>query len=299
MEGAPERREISVDVRELLRTPEQVFDSDLKKAREESRQVAERLKRMGERRREGRGVEINIAGRGLAKTIQIAWAEWRDQKAMMLSLDPITEGMGVESGVFGYRGRYGIASRIEGEFKYDGNDSLKVASLEDLFMVPRDISLIVMPTVERWAVGVDELSMAYRNARTLYMGLGFLLSGREAHKWMLVGMHEAGHLPDEGDENVAWTKANRNYARLTRGNKARIKAIVEGKFHGRFGLLEKPGRRSRDITIGKIVQYGLVSHALAGNAWVSERWMDKSRRIMDEFSERIVEAREAFDGLVY
>ena len=300
MERYPQGPELSRETLEILRTPEQVFDSNIEKARKESERVAERLRQIREEHKNSRGVEFDLEskiGRGMAKTIQITWADWRDQRGMMLSLDPITEGSGPESGVFGYKGRYGLAKRVKNGFEYE-NGTSGVLTLERLFMVPEGISLIVRPTMVRWAIGADELSMPYGDkTKTLYMGLGFLLLGGKGHKWMHIGMHEAGHLPDENDENKAWTTANRNYASLTRGDKERIRQIVMGKGRGRFDLLEKPFYGSGP-TIGKIAKYGLVSHALGGDAKVPDAWLKGAGRTMEEFGDKIIEAQQAFDSFI-
>jgi len=302
MEGYPRGPEISRETVELLKTPEQVFDSDLEKAKKEAEKVAERILRSDGSHRQSRGVEVDIdsesveSRRGSKPAIQITWAGKFDKQGIMLSLDPISEGKGIESGVLAYKGSYGVAKRNQaGEFDLI-DDPSKTLSLEKLFQVPQGIDLYIKPTITRWAIGQDELSFLWgENARTLYMGLGFLLLGEKGHKWMYIGMHEAGHLPNENDENKAWTAANLNYASLYRGKKEIIKQIISSQNHGRFDILEKPSY-GNNLTIGKIVKYGLVSHALAGNAKIPEQWTENSKITMDEFGRKIVEAQEAFDS---
>lgn len=136
--------------------------------------------------------------------------------------------------------------------------------------------------------------MGRKRQNPLY-GPGFLLLGEKGHKWMHIGMHEAGHLPNENDENKAWTTANSNYASLYHGNKEIINQIISGRSRGRFDLLEKPSY-GNNLTIGRIIRYGLVSHALTGNAKIPEQWTKNSKRIMDEFRRKIVEAQQAFNS---
>lgn len=302
MEGYPRGPEISRETAELLKSPEQVFDSDLEQAKKEAQKVAERILRNKGSHRESRGVEVDIetesaeSKKRSKRSIQITWAGMSDQRGIMLSLDPISEGKGIESGVLAYKGRYGVAKRnSHGEFDLV-NDASKILSLEELFHVPSGMDLYVKPTVTRWAIGQDEVSlMRGENARTLYMGMGFLLLGEKGHKWMHIGMHEAGHLPNENDENRAWTTANTNYAGLYHDQKESIQRIKNGQDHGKFDLLEKPFYGT-DLTIGKIMRYGLVSHALAGNARIPYQWAENAKRTMSEFGRKIVEAQEAFDS---
>lgn len=62
----------------------------------------------------------------------------------------------------------------------------------------------------------------------------------------------------------------------------------------RFDILRKPFW-AKDMTIGKIMRYGLVSHALAGNAKIPQPWQDSSRSTMERFREAITDATEVFD----
>lgn len=216
-------------------------------------------------------------------SIQIAWPI-TDSSSYLLELDPIQIGRGIEArDVIAYKGAYGRAKKDRSEWKFQ-----KQTGLEELFGVPNGLEIYVKPTIDRWAVGKDELSLAFgENARTLYMGLGFLLLG---HQWMHIGMHEAGHLPDGANENEAWFRANKLYASRHKKDK---KKIIEGKNTGQFELLQKPNNSSPNPkpTIGKIMQYGLVSHFIGGTK-IPEHW--KPREIMEEFQTVIKTAHQAY-----
>lgn len=70
MEGYPRGPELSRETLEVLKTPEQIFDSDREKAEKEAEKVAERLRRMREKQKQGRGIEVDIEakiGGSLAK----------------------------------------------------------------------------------------------------------------------------------------------------------------------------------------------------------------------------------------
>ena len=77
-----------------------------------------------------------------------------------------------KKGVFGYTGSYGTAAKGRNGYKF----SEKV-SLEELFAVPNDLTLIVHPTINRWAIeiGVDPAAAAAfgKDVRNMYMEWGF------------------------------------------------------------------------------------------------------------------------------
>lgn len=120
---------------------------------------------------------------------------------------------------------------------------------------------------------------------------------------MHIGDHEAGHLKEckggsiqlDTDENRAWTKSNRAYAKRHRPRK---KQIVAGKTTGLFELLQKPTRYGDEVTIGKIVKWGLVSHSLVNNAHIPKSWESKKREIMREFRNIIASAHDAFEYMM-
>ncbi|MEK7161945.1 MAG: hypothetical protein AAB729_04635 [Patescibacteria group bacterium] len=290
-ERGPRGPEISSETRELLRTPEQVFDSDAEQAERQSREVLDRLMRKGEISRTSGNAELETIeiGRNSAPRIQIAWPSGKNY--FLLNLEPITEGKGAEKGVFGYTGSYGTAAKGRNGYKF----SEKV-SLEELFAVPNDLTLIVHPTINRWAIeiGVDPATAAAfgKDVRNMYMGMGFLLLGQE---WMHVGMHEAGHLPSNPDENLAWKTANEKYAAIHKPIK---QEIIAGKHTGRFGLLKKPESRYYGETprLGDIAKYGLVSHARANNAKVPAQW--NQEQIMYDFQKIISAADEAYEYFI-
>lgn len=290
-ERGPRGSEISSETREQLKTPGQVFDSDKEQAERQSREVMDRLMRKGEIRRTSSNAELETIeiGRNSAPRIQIAWPAGRSY--FLLDLEPITEGKGAEKGVFGYTGSYGPATREKNRYKF----SEKV-SLEELFAVPDDLTLIVHPTINRWAIetGANPATAAAfgKDARNMYMGMGFLLLGRE---WMHVGMHEAGHLPNNPDENLAWKTANEKYAAIHKPIK---QEIIAGKNTGRFGLLKNPESRYYGETprLGDIAKYGLVSHARAHNTKVPAQW--DQEQITRDFQRIISAADEAYEDFI-
>jgi len=251
---------------ELLKTPEQIFDRSPEQARAESEQAIERLVRAGEVHREGRNAEFEIAEAGAhsAPAIQIFWPEKQGTPATLLRLTPISEGKGAERGIFGYRGSYGPAHKTEKGYEFaDGEGK----SLEETLSVPKGMKLVVKPTPLAWAVEKNSLDQSVfgENSRNLYMGLGLLFLGRE---YMFIGMHEAGHLPDNHDENLAWRNASIQYARV---HGPRKEAVIQGTDTGEFDLLKRP-TGERDITAGKIIRAGLSSYARNGRARIPERW---------------------------
>lgn len=204
MESSRGDREISRETSELLKTPEQVFDSDKEKADAQAAEVAKRIMEGRDIRYERSGLSVLVEGKKVEtgvvskKSIKIAWPR-NNQHTTMLQLDPITEGYCAEADVLAYTGRYGVAKKVKEEWEFLDRDSAK--SLEEAFCVPDGKHLLVKPTIDRWAIGKDELSAAYsEDTYTLHMGLGFLLLGEP---WMYIGMHEGGHMPDNHDENLA------------------------------------------------------------------------------------------------
>ena len=270
---------LSVESQEVLSHPEQVFDSDIESARRESEEVRRSLERTGEITRRIEGAEFGSS----AGKIRILWPASSDEATFLL-LDPITEGKGVETGVLGYIGSYGRARKKDSKWEV-----LERQSLEELFGVPDNLKIIVRPTVDRWAVGKDPTTALFgENARTLYMGLGFLLLGQE---WMYVGMHEAGHLHQGPDENKAWTWANKESARRNRPDKERI---IAGESSGQFGILKKPAWYNKAPTIGDLERYGLVSHFMAGNAHIPKHWEKRTETTVRKFKGIIERAQDQY-----
>jgi len=287
MEDGPDL-EPTPELRELMSSPEQAFDSDLKSANREFERLMERLQKTGKIYKSGgRAIfKTTETAQGRPPAIQIAWSE-RNNIYTVLRLSPHVEGKGAEAGVFGYSGEYGVARQKGKNWEYD------LEPLSELYGIPDDLNIIVKPTATRWAIGKDETAITFGDdTRTLYMGLGFLLLGQE---WMHIGMHEAGHLPDTHDENKAWRVANKYYADL---HKLRKEDIVSGKSNSLFELLEKSQPYGNKLTIGQIVQYGLVSHASAGNAKIPKSWEQKSRSIMIDFTRVIERADQAYDHFI-
>lgn len=267
----------------------EVFDSDLERAQQEHRQTLERLRRLGEIERRGRYAEMSVeieGGNIHFPSIQIAWPV-NPSSAYLLQLDPITTGKGMESGIIAYRGSYGTASRDQEAWELDTDD---MVSLESLFGVPPPLNLAIKPTITRWAVAADELAVVMGvNTRTLYVGLGLLLLG---HQWLHIGSHEAGHLPNTTNENEAWFKANKLYARR---HKPRKGSVISGEFRGLFDLLRKPsGWYSPQPTIGEIVKYGLTSHFLGGQVRIPDTWKRDGERTLRTFDQIREEAYEEF-----
>ena len=115
---------------------------------------------------------------------------------------------------------------------------------------------------------------------------------------MYIGIHEGGHVPNDSNgtpnnENLALTIANTKYAALARRHKDKI---LKGETAFRFDILKKPFG-SKDLTIGKVMRYGLVSHALAGDAVIPKPWQDQSSRTMSQFGEKITDAEQAFNAV--
>lgn len=286
---------LSRELPKLREKLHEVFDGSLEKARAEAREVSRILNIENRKTRHTKSVEFAFGGS--EKTIQITWAGPYEEEGMSLCLYPISEGVGPESGVFAYKGRYGLAKRNKaGEFQL--GDNLK--TLEDLYEASNEVEIFVIPTATRWAGGKesDMVALFGENARVMYMGLGFLMLKGNGHNFMLVGGHEVEHINGISDENEAWHKAIEKYARLYKGKKTAIKDIVMGKNRGRFDLLKKPVDEE-DLTIGEIISFGLVSHDQAGDAKAPKQWMKKSRKILDRFWRVVQDAQEKFDEMTY
>lgn len=294
MERGPRRPDISRETLELLECPEEVFDSEPDKAEHQSQEVIERLIRAREISRRSDEVRLDTieTGRTTPPVIEIFWPDKPGALSALLRLTPMSEGKGFESGVFGYTGAYGAAVRKGSVYSFVDNGT----SLEETFGVPEELSVIVKPTIDRWAIesNAQDRTIFGENVRTLYMGLGFLFLGRE---WMFVGMHESGHLPDNDDENVAWNIASRRYARA---HKARKEGIVSGEDTGEFDLLKRPILHGGSPTAGDIIRYGLTSHARNKNAklpsaWAGERMVENT---IEEFKRLILRANGAYEDLI-
>ena len=283
----PSSVRITSESREVLRNPEQVFDSDLERAQRESEKVLDELIRAGRMERRLPGVEFIVEREGAvaAPSIQIICPK-SEAQATQLCLSPLVTSRGPEAGILGYIGTYGIGKR-------KNNSWVPVAArtypLEHIFAAPVGVHFVVMPTVDRWAVGRDVLSLPSGNSYELYMGLGFLLLGE---RWMHIGMHEAGHLPDVDDENEAWHLANTRYAGLHKGSHG---IVIHDNSFGLFDLLTRPDSKfSTHPTIGQIEQYGLTSHFVGGNAWLPRIWRKKADTTIRRFEGIIAEAQRAY-----
>lgn len=279
-------RKISPELLELLKNPLEVFDSPIEKAQKQHRDLMEHLKQRRDVHRIGKELEVSIETVVSASvpTIEIAWPIDRDT-AMLLQLNPITEGKGSEKGVLAYRGIYGLAKKPRLDWQLDPQKSY---SLEQVFGIPDGLNLVIKPTIDRWAIAKDEMAVLFGDkTRTLFMGLGFLFLG---HQWMHIGMHEAGHLPDTHDENKAWEKANTMYARRHRQYK---KEIINQRYLGQFELLKRPNWYSHTPTLGKIMKYGLVSHSFGGTR-IPKHWKADALKTMEDFQSVIQQAHDAY-----
>src|SRR3989344_4577916 len=149
------------DRRELLRRPQEVFDSPLEDAARQHLSVLERLADNLDISRHVGEVDLAVE-RGETRrshpSIKIAWTI-NSKRAWLLSLTPMSEGRGIEAGTFGYVGQYGKATLDENnEWEFSGGP----VSLEQLYKVPAGLRLIVKPTASRWAVGRErEVTMLY------------------------------------------------------------------------------------------------------------------------------------------
>lgn len=296
MEGMPERGpEIRSETLELIRNPEQVFDSSLEKARQEADKVERDLLRIENLHKASGGAEIHIET-SVAETeraiqqssIKIVWASPYEKSGTMLEFIPVSVGKGMEGGLLGYKGFYGYAQRKKDTFQFESNN---IISLENLYKTPENTKLLVHPTVSRWAVGKDLITP--EGMTDLYIGLGMLL---KAEEWMYIGFHEAGHLPSEQDENQAWRKGKVNHASYYRGKKDAISSIAHGKSHGLFGVLKKPSPWVNALTVGRIERLGITSHATIGNAYLPDQWAQKSEESLDDLRRTILNAQFAYDN---
>ena len=298
-EGGPRGLEMTSETAELLRSPERVFDSDFESAQKEARELLERLERIGETDRNNERVRFKTQEflNSQVPQIQVDWPVQKGAEATMLQLTPHVDGHGNEQGIFGYSGQYGTTKGESNLLEFAGEP----ISLKELFGVPDDLEIVVVPTADRWAIEKNGLlSLIYgENTCTLYMGIGFLFRGPE---FMQIGMHEAGHLAGgEGqthtsNENEAWTYANQRYARIHKPKKTQVLA---GQDTGLFRLLKKPQPYSDTRTIGKIAQYGLVSHAMSGgNAHIPQQWERRRDNIMRELRNVIEMANEDYEYFI-
>lgn len=289
-ESGMEGMRLNQETSELTRNPREVFDSNPKSADAESKKIRRLISPEKGLVAAKRQVEVYVAPEkvtGQAENLYLLWPR-NDEYATGLILQPVSEGSGAEAGVMAYTGQYGVAQKEQGHWQFMRDQCV---SLDKAFGVPKGLTLMVKPTVHRWSIGRDELSMLYgENVRTLHLGLGLLLLGEQ---WLYIGRHEAGHLPNTHDENEAWSKANSGFASL---HHKRHKEIVAGADSGLFDILQKPLSRPRYPTIGKVMQYGLTSHYLAGNADIPKIWQDSAEKTMRHFSELILDAQSAFDS---
>jgi len=296
MEEMSERSpEIRSETLELIRNPEQVFDSDLGKARREAERVEGDILRMEGLHKSSRGVEIHIET-PTSKTetttdyppIRVVWANPNEESGTMLELVPIPAGTGGEGAILGYKGYYGNAKRTEKSFTFKNGQKV---GLEALFKAPPSTNFVVHPTVGRWAVGEDIFTPI--GSTDLYMGLGMLLIGEE---WMYIGFHEAGHLPDRAGENKAWTRGKVNHASYYHGKRELTRQMSRGKSQGLFGVLKKPDRWENTNTVGKIERLGITSHAMGGNAKLPEQWAGMAEESLDDLRRVIINAQFAYDN---
>ncbi len=285
------------EVIELQKNPEQVFDSSREAARREYQDFICRIRdreigREDFDRTTSLETYAEKGNSGGAPAIDIVWRKRRT--ATMLRLHPIVEGHGPEKETFGFIGKYGAAQKTD----RGGNEFVdKPESLESLYGAPSWCRFIVKPTVGRFAVGRSVLTEIHgQNACELYLGVGFLLLDQA---WMHVGMHEAGHLPPtikgtSNDENTAWSLGNAVAAVKNRSHKDRL---VTGKSSGLFGVYRDPKkeRYADPVTVGKIVRYGLTSHALAGKAHIPSSWQRRANDTMRELNGEIERAYDKFE----
>ena len=279
--------------------PELVFDAR-KEAAKQHKRVAERLLK-GEIHGKAPGVEILSVEEAEGSNpvpLQVAWFDKSDDSGYLLHLEPITLGKGIEGGIMGYKGYYGAAHREANAWKF--NDNKKIMPLEQILHAPDGVEFIVKPTADEWSVGRDDIvtqSMG-ENIYNLYMGLGFLFLGQQ---WMVIGMHEAGHLFPQPfgtrDEQEAWYQASATYARWHKHNKD---AILAGSTRGLFDLLHKPGDIVDEPSIGEIMKYGMTSHALAdyGQTRIPLAWKNDATNTMRKFDQLITEAQSRYAAMM-
>jgi len=305
----PEEESIEeISILEQLRLhPEWIFDCPIEEAKKEAERVASDLSfkqwrehQLEDERKRAQVKIIRNFESGPEKsgkqTIQIVWSR-DDGKTTMLNLTQLKEGRGGEGTILGHVGEHGEAI-VNDKGKYVFAEG-KSTPLAKLFGIPEVFTVVVVPTEVKWAVERGNplfTSMLGDNCVVIYIGLGTLLMGEE---WMLAGFHEGGHLPQDGnlekpsnDENAAWSVANRRYAQIHEGQK---EGIVRGKIKGLFHLLHRP-TDSSDITIGKLMQWGLTSHWSASqSANIPQHWKRKSNEIIDDLLSHMAKAHEAYE----
>ncbi len=291
---------------ETIRNPELVFTSSLADAQTEHELVQQTLDGLSDRTRHLESSDLLIE-QGLGShhpRIAVRWNKQNDT-ATQLVLHPISGGNGPEAGILGYYGTYDL-------LETDKQSGMQVLSqsipLERLFGAPRNVRFTIKPTLTRWAVGKDEMSILLGNENVwiLYTGLGFLFLGEP---WMLIGFHEAGHIPNNhgGDrvtmrgENEAWSVGKRTYAALHHGKERGV---------GLFDLLQKPqlhyGRNlfaDTNPTIGDIERYGITSHAMDPSVKLPFQWsgkdFSKAIETMNTFQQIIKKAQRAYENLSF
>lgn len=280
-------RRVVSEAEDLSRHPEQVVDSPLNFAGKENERVQSLLDTNNRLHVTTRNAELAYSKkeRGSTSTSPVIRISWpiRGNRAWALELRGISKGQGPESnGVDGYAGNYGIIERGQ-----DSESFVESQSIESLFNFPQNVRVMVKPTVARWAIGQDELAEHYgENVQTLFMGLGLLLVN---HQFMLIGMHEAGHLLAKNidSEMEAWKIGLNNYKKR---HKDRKEGILSGKDTGLFELLQEPSH-DRPI-IGDIVKPSFLFTSDSGD-WGTERKID----ILNKWDRIVQRAEDAFERL--
>lgn len=297
LESSPEfrrRPERSRELERMIERPEQVFDSDLGLASQESKQVIQRLLSKAPFQYESPECDVEVTTAQLSDIkvpiIQFAWMNPNGTAAALL-LEPSKSS--VEPGLV-FEGRFGTASWKRQSWILDKSRDLE---LDTLYGIPERRHVTIAPTISRWAIEYDQPANSHTNERRMYMGIGFLLLGIQ---WMHIGMHEAGHLPDEPNENFAWRSGNTHFAQLHEGQDYRGLRKHNRTTRGLFNLLLPPDRFVAQPTIGDIMRYGLTSHSEAGNpdASIPGQWNTKSNTSLRELRSTIERAHREFENLV-
>lgn len=222
--------------------------------------------------------------------LQIAW-KIDENNALLLHLEPRRIG---EGAIEGYEGYYGSATRSDDGWKFIEGDKRR---LEEVFGAPENIQLLIRPTVDGWSIGRDTLAVIEERFAVygLQMGLGFLLLGPQ---WLLIGMHELGHIfpqPNEtDDEREAWLQALRYYAKLHKGIRDQI---LDGANPGLFNLLVRKEKREENApTIGDIVRLGMVSHFRGSQPGllIPPSWRENADNTLVELTKITQRARQAY-----
>lgn len=163
------------ELEKLLTSPEQVFDSDLDEAKKQSDQVLDRLKLLGEVRRErwvkDKKIEFITKKEDVKSsvpTVQIVWSGGKE-KGMMLQLTPVEN-----SGEVAFVGSYGVAKENKEGYEFIEGESI---SLEKLFAAPSGVKILVRQTMTRWRIGKDDLALSFgkNTASLLYRFRLFIL----------------------------------------------------------------------------------------------------------------------------